>query len=341
MDKRLINAVAGSGKNQLIINQLSLNNRILIITYTQANQESLKRRIQDKFGYFPPNIHVFGYWDFLYNFCIVPFTLVPPKGIIFDNNIIREIDKKRFWKPIPLYKGYFISKYMAKALLNAPKEKIDYKKRIEKYFDNLYIDEVQDFSSDDLDWILALSELKISVTFVGDFYQKTYSTSQRGNKGKGAFKKKENWISLFEKHGFIIDEITLVKSRRCTIEVCDFIRQNLGIKIYSYTERVGKVKFIDQANEIKRVMDDDQIVKLFYNNAKKYKCNSMNWGESKGLTFDNICVVLNTKTYNLLKKQKLDELATTTKAKFYVACTRGKQNLYFISQKDIVSYKNS
>lgn len=337
MDKRLINAVAGSGKTQLIINQLSLNSRILIITYTQANQASLKKRVQSKYGYFPSNIHIFGYWEFLYNFCIVPFTTVPAKGIIFDSNIIREIDKKRFWSTNPVYKGYFISKYLSKALLNT--SKINYKARIEKYFDSLYIDEVQDFSSDDLDWIMSLSKLNIPVTFVGDFYQKTYSTSQRGNKGKGIFKKKENWINLFKKYGFIVDNQKLIKSRRCSKTVCNFIMQELGIEIHSYTGEESKVGFIDNVNKVKEIMIDDNIVKLFYNNAKNFKCNSMNWGESKGLTFENVCVVLNKRTYDLFNRKELAKLAPTTKAKFYVACTRSKHNLYFIDQNSISKFK--
>ena len=37
-------------------------------------------------------------------------------------------------------------------------------------------------------------------------------------------------------------------------------------------------------------MNDDGIMKLFYQNSKKYKCKSMNWGESKGTEYEkNLC----------------------------------------------------
>ncbi|GAA0055529.1 hypothetical protein ScFU97_18500 [Streptococcus canis] len=61
----------------------------------------------------------------------------------------------------------------------------NYLDRIDKFFDNVFIDECQDFESYDFDWILSLSKLKANVYCFGDFYQKTYSTSYSGNKGRG------------------------------------------------------------------------------------------------------------------------------------------------------------
>ena len=52
MDKRVILAVAGSGKTTYIINQLDLNKRSLIITYTTNNIENLRTGVIKKFGYF-------------------------------------------------------------------------------------------------------------------------------------------------------------------------------------------------------------------------------------------------------------------------------------------------
>ncbi|MGG9991201.1 hypothetical protein ACQ7BN_01875 [Streptococcus suis] len=60
-----------------------------------------------------------------------------------------------------------------------------YLERIDKFFDCIYVDECQDFESDDFDWLLNLSNLEADVLLLGDFYQKTFKTSRRGNKGKG------------------------------------------------------------------------------------------------------------------------------------------------------------
>ena len=50
MDKRVIFAVAGSGKTTYIVNELSLEKRSLILTYTDGNYDNISRKILAKFG---------------------------------------------------------------------------------------------------------------------------------------------------------------------------------------------------------------------------------------------------------------------------------------------------
>ena len=50
--------------------------------------------------------------------------------------------------------------------------------RIEKYFDSLYIDEVQDFTGHDFNFIVEISKIKqLNIYYVGDFFQHTFGTS--------------------------------------------------------------------------------------------------------------------------------------------------------------------
>ena len=74
------------------------------------------------------------------------------------------------------------------------KPDINYLERIDNFFDCIYIDEIQDFESFDFDWVKSLSTLKAKVWLLGDFYQKTYSTSRDGNKGSGIHKDINKWI---------------------------------------------------------------------------------------------------------------------------------------------------
>ncbi|MBK7669492.1 MAG: UvrD-helicase domain-containing protein [Sphingobacteriaceae bacterium] len=73
MDKRVIFAVAGSGKTTHIVDKLNLESPVIIVTYTNSNVENLRERILKKFGYFPSNIKLQSYFSFLHRFCYKPF----------------------------------------------------------------------------------------------------------------------------------------------------------------------------------------------------------------------------------------------------------------------------
>ena len=136
-----------------------------------------------------------------------------------------------------------------------------------------------------------------------------------------------------------IDLNSLKKSIRCKKEVCEFIRNNLNIEIYPSEDKSVVVKEIVNQKEIDYVMNNDNIIKLFYQNSKLYKGNVENWGNSKGSTYNNVCVVLNQNTYNLYKENNLKDLKMATRNKLYVACTRTKNNLFFVEERKLIKYK--
>lgn len=326
-NKKVMNAVAGSGKTSYIINQLSDDNkRILIITYTKANQENLRKKVIKKFGNIPNNIFIFGYFEFLLRFVIKPLCPFAVKDICFEPPHFR--NKNPFSKDKKMIYSNKMAKY---TLENLP----DFKQRINRYFDQVYIDEMQDLSSDDFKWMLSLADLEIPVTLVGDFFQSTFSSSTRGNHLKNLYNDVNLYKNLIEDAGYQFDTTTLVYSHRCTPTVCEFIKNEVGIDIESANNNYSEIGLITDQEEIKNTLENNQIKKLFYQNSKLYTVNSENWGNSKGMTFDHVCVVLNEKTFNLYKKNKLMDLASKTRSKFYVACTRTSGDLWFIRGKDV------
>ena len=67
MDKRVIFAVARSGKTTYIVDSLSLDKRTLIITYTISNFENLSQKIADKYGgKWPDNVALMTFFQFLF-----------------------------------------------------------------------------------------------------------------------------------------------------------------------------------------------------------------------------------------------------------------------------------
>ena len=67
-----------------------------------------------------------------------------------------------------------------------------------------------------------------------------------------------------------------------------------------------KIKFIEENEDIDKIIKNDDIIKLFYEKSYKYKCYSQNWGESKGIDkYDEVCVILNPNTMKLYTNNEL------------------------------------
>lgn len=336
-NKRIIQAVAGSGKTTYLINELeNEQEQIAIITYTENNQIVLKNKILDKFdGRLPDNVHLFGFWQFIYGFCVAPFMSTRPKGINFEHLKNTSYNQKMYTDNY----GRFYKDRLSKTVLDK-KEYIQYQKRIDKYFSKIFIDEVQDFGSDDLDWLLSLVKCEAEILCVGDFYQSTFQTSSRGNKNVGIKRDYDKYRKKFLSAGFTFDEMTLSKSFRCTAGICDFIRKSLNINILSNSNVETPPLVLDDEIEIFRIWNDNSITKLFYSKSTDYDCKeSMDWGTAKGITRTHVCVVLTQALVRMMKNNDFSEISPTTKAKFYVACTRARQNVYFIAPDKVKKHK--
>lgn len=340
MDKRVIFAVAGSGKTTHIIKKLSLDKRSIIVTYTINNTETLKNKVIKKFGCLPNNIVIYSYYSFLYSFCYKPLVSykIKVKGIIYDNQIPNKyIKKKRIGHYLSPNKWLY-SHRLSKLFIEF--EIIDdIKTRLSKYFDNFFIDEVQDFAANDFNFITEIAKANINILFVGDFYQHTFDTSRDGNTNKNLHENYDNYKERFTNMGLLVDETSLIKSRRCTPTICEFISEKIGVRIESEKRNASAISFVSDEQYTDAIIKDNNIIKLFYQKHGKYDCYSENWGKSKGAEYENACIVLNKTTFKKYEEGKLNELATKTKNKFYVACTRTKNNIYFIEEERLEKYK--
>lgn len=333
MDKSIIFSVAGAGKTYLLVNRTNLNERFLIITYTNSGIKTLREEVIKKYGYVPNNIRIENYFSFLYTFCYKPFLSdkIKDRGITwnfpfthFDNNYLSK-------------NNYLYGNRISKLVIEQCIEEV--KNRIKKYFDFVYIDEVQDFAASDFNFIIKVITGDYNVTLVGDFNQHTFDTSRDKNINKNLYKSENNFILHFVNLGFRKDDKTLIKSRRCTANVCDFIKQKLGINIESEKNQNSIIKLITEDDEIDLIFQDNAIRKLFLTRHYNYRCKSNNWGNCKGMTYENVCVVINDEILKQFNNESYIFKSQITRNKFYVACSRTKGNLYFISDKKAKKYK--
>jgi DNA helicase-2/ATP-dependent DNA helicase PcrA len=340
MDKKIILAAAGSGKTTYLVNQISKESRSLIITHTIANKLNLRESIIRKFGFFPENIRIQTYFSFLYSFCIQPFLMneYKLKGLNYNykynQNWYEKGDKRYLTNTNRLYHNR-AAKFIDEKNLSA-----EIKIRLEKYYQYLYIDEVQDFAGHDFNLLRVISQSNINALYVGDFYQHTFDTSRDGRVNEGLHDNYEEYKNKFRKLNFDVDERTLIKSYRCSPQVCQYIHDKLNINIESRKCNTTEITYIDNKARIENIMINDDIVKLFFKEHYLYQCRSRNWGDSKGENkYNDVCVVLNKETLNHYRENRLFVLKNQTLNKLYVAISRAHGNVYFIAEKDIQEYK--
>ena len=329
MGKRVLLSVAGAGKTTEIVNSLDERRRFLVFTFTRENLKTLNEKISERHGRVPTNVHVMTYFSFLNSFCMRPLAGLQrrSRGINFDDTP----PQGRYSGDQPGYymdgaRRLYVSR-MAKGLTKRyPRELLE---RVERFFDVVCVDEVQDFASHDFNLLLHLGQARVDMLLAGDFEQHTYDTSRDSGTRKGLHKSRAKYIQEFRDAGFDVDTESLAQSRRCSPAVCEFISKQLGIPIQTASRRQARIVTVMSQEEADLLRSRSDVVKLFYQEHRRYDCHSQTWGGSKGEDHhDEICVILNKTTLEKYRKGALSELKPRTRNKLYVALSRSRGDVH-------------
>ena len=136
---------------------------------------------------------------------------------------------------------------------------------------------------------------------VGDFYQHTFDTSVDGNVNCNLFSDYDSYKKEFKSMGLTVDITSLNNSYRCSKSVCDFIKNNVGIDIYSVANKETDIISITKQADADFIIEDNSIIKLFYREHSKYGCLS-EIGSSKGIDHFNdvaLCLIKQRKGYSI------------------------------------------
>ncbi len=341
MGKKLIFAVAGSGKTTRVVDEIGAGRRCLVFTYTDENVINLRRKIAERHGGLPAGTWVMTYFTFLHTFCFRPIIGfgMRTRGLGFSDLPSRD----RFNQTQDGYyldgAGRLYHSRLAKLLITRKlvDEVCD---RIDKFFDMVCVDEVQDFAGNDFNFLMALGKTRADMLLVGDFWQHTYDTSRDKAVNGNLHHSFEAYANRFRNAGFEVDTKSLLHSRRCSQAVCAFISERLGIPISTMSDRVAAVLDVSSQEEADALWRRSDVVKLFYREHSRYACASQNWGASKGEDhYDEVCVVLNPNTLSHHARGELAKLAPATLNKLYVALSRSRGNVYLASQTYFERYK--
>lgn len=361
MDKRIILAVAGSGKTYKLGHDIDETKRNIVLAYTNQNIKNIRKEIIDKYGKIPKNTLVLTFDSFLYRYFIRPYEKIILK--FWNKSKVKMNGVEINIKPEPRFKNrkpnfkykkinefehyilkdkYYCSRipelilYIKDENQNLFKMAMD---NINKFCDYIYIDEVQDFREKYYELLESIIKECNNIVLVGDYYQ--HSTNGENNSGK-PFNNctYEQYVEKLKHLGLEVDAISLKKSRRCPKKICEFVKEKFKIDIDAIDENPdGEIVFLEEENEIDAILNDDSIIKLVYNNSKIYKFNSIGWGISKGDTFINTCIILTGEYSNIKSNSFSLPKSQISNNKLYVAFTRAKNIVYVISKNKFDLYR--
>ena len=358
MTSKLMIAGAGSGKTTFLINEaLKIKNEpVLITTFTDANEESIRQAIICQNGCIPNNITVQTWFSFLLQQGVKPYQSYIYEGDISGLFLVNQKSGVKFnTNRGPVYysereTGYYISKsgqiysdkiscFVVKANEKSNGIVIE---RIKRLYPNIFIDEVQDLSGYDLELIKLLENVCCNLILVGDPHQVTYHTHEE-NKNK---KYKDGCIAEYVMdncNSIKIDDTTLNVSYRNPQQICDLANQlypemkpchSKGLSISS--EHVGV--YMVRLSHVDEYMKKYKPIQLRdrANKTVRPEYPVMNYGNSKGLTMDHV-IIYPTKPIMAWLKNRSKVLKGQSRAKLYVAITRARYSVAFIDDRNTAS----
>ncbi|HWY38631.1 MAG TPA: UvrD-helicase domain-containing protein [Bacteroidia bacterium] len=347
---KLIVAAAGSGKTTFLVEEALKQKagKVLITTFTQANEQEIRKKIIEVNHCIPGHIVVQTWFTFLLQHGVRPF-----QGCVFDKKInglilvsgqsglkfTNSFNKPFYYNEDKEFEQHYFSGGMkiysdklAKFVIRCnEKSGGSVIERLSKIYTNIYIDEVQDLAGYDLNFLKLLFGCGTETLLVGDPRQGTYSTN---NASKNKQFKKSDIIHFFEDDtlGIETDDKKLLINYRCIKSICD-LSNKLFPDFTATTTGNSDTTEHDGLFFIREKDVADYLLKFNPMQLRDKKTQSvnenfavMNFGESKGLSFERV-LIYPTKPILEWLKSNAGELAPTSRSKFYVAITRARSSV--------------
>lgn len=346
-NNKLIIAAAGSGKTTFLVNEAleNKNGKILITTYTQANEEEIRRKFIKINKCIPDNVTIQTWFSFLLQHGARPYQgckfdkdisgLVLINGISAKGVAENETQKHYFTENQKIYSDK-LSKFVVKCNEQSGGSVID---RLSRIYTDIFIDEVQDLSGYDLEFLKLIFQCKTNILLVGDPRQGTYSTN---NSSKNKNFKKAKIVNFFEDDSLNIekDDSSLTINYRSCLPICD-----LSNKLYPDFKKTtsGNTNttghdgvFFIKTQDIENYLSKHRPIQLRWDSRttvnEKYR--TLTFGLSKGLEFERV-IIYPTPQFIKWIKNKDSELAPTSRSKFYVAITRASSSVGIVCDEDL------
>jgi DNA helicase-2/ATP-dependent DNA helicase PcrA len=212
-------------------------------------------------------------------------------------------------------------------------------KRLESIYDMIFIDEVQDLAGYDFDLLEFLLKSKVAITLVGDSRQATYFTnlSPKNKKLRG-----KNIVYLFKE--WEKQKLCSIVERnecfRCNQNICDF-----ADKLYPLMTKTVSMNTAVTGHDGVFVIEKSKVadyISIFKPQVLTYRksnetqdLRAINFGMSKGLSFDRVLIFPTKKFEDYLKTENVSKIGDIPKV--YVAITRARFSVAIVYDGNVKS----
>ena len=356
MSNCLIVAAAGSGKTTYLVKRaLEIRDqKVLITTFTEANEREICKKMIEIHGSIPQNITVQTWFSFLIEHGVRPYQSFLFNGKVTGLELVNQKSGFHFsskygpvyWGEKDVQKHYFnsagqiysdkLSKFVFRVNDLSGGLVMD---RLSRIYPNIFSDEVQDLAGYDLALIKLFMQSNSNLTMVGDPRQVTYHTHEEAKFGKYSEGKIEQFIQTeCKKIQIDIDHKSLCTSHRNKQGICEFANQ-----LYPEMEPCGYDEqdptghdgvFLVYEEDIDEYLKEFSPIQLRDKITVDVKDSyaAMNFGNAKGLTFDRV-LIYPTKPMLEWIKDHSKSLKPESRSKFYVAITRARHSVGIVISK--------
>lgn len=338
-------AVAGSGKTRGIVTACassSDNARILVLTYTVANQRELETRLAPIMSTHA-GLEVSGWFSFLIGHFVRPFLphlykSQRVRGFAFDSEApdwAKNEDCQRYFSSIDEVRRVHLPQLACRVEAASSGAGI---RRLRRVFDRIYIDEVQDLCGYDLEILKLLMDSGIPLEMVGDVRQAVLATNEREQKNKkymylGIW----DWFQEQKKKGRLdIEQQTT--TWRCRPEIAAFADSLFAPErgfdpTQSVNQRVTSHDgvYLVRSSDIRTYVAQFAPLLMRWDKRSRKDLDDlhpMNYRIAKGLEAEHALIIPTPKITAFLRNgTPLDD---SIASRFYVAVTRAKQSVAIV-----------
>ena len=331
---------AGSGKTREIVNLAgSTADRSLLLTYTRNNAQAIRDRFYNKYGCIPPCCDIDTWYSFLLSHFVRPYQRPYRIERIaemawIDGKSAKGVpkskpDKYYFSRQGQIYRDKVSDFGVDCNAANGGKVV----SRLAQIYRAVYIDEFQDLAAWDLEIVELLLRSGIQTVIVGDHRQHTYRTNDspkhKQYKGEGILRLINKW-----QDESLCETQPRNENRRGCQAICDFADY-----VFPHTQKMTSVDVTSTGHDGIFVITRASVESYYARFSpvvlrwdRKTNCDgyeAMNFGESKGLSFDRVLIYPNKPIQEFLKRNDRDTIKKA-KAKLYVAVTRARYSVAFV-----------